>query len=35
MELKKEREFQCRIEKEQIRKLINEIDSWKMSVADE
>ncbi|CAD8165584.1 unnamed protein product [Paramecium pentaurelia] len=35
VELKKEREFQCRIEKEQIRKLINEIDSWKMSVLEE
>ncbi|CAD8068105.1 unnamed protein product [Paramecium sonneborni] len=35
VELKMEREFQCRIEKEQIRKVINEIDSWKMSVLEE
>ncbi|CAK73235.1 unnamed protein product (macronuclear) [Paramecium tetraurelia] len=35
VELKKGREFQCRIEKKQIRKLINEMDSWKMSVLEE
>lgn len=35
VDLKKEREFQCRVEKEQIRKQINEIDAWRMSVLEE
>lgn len=34
-ELKNEREFQARIDKDEIRKQFSEIDTWKMSTFEE